>query len=262
MKTVASRILCCVVAILLPAVCVHAADVIDFDDYETGSVKGQPSGASKRWDSNLLQTQSPVWFVVDGQGPDGSKCLATTDTPSSADKWVRADYFWDETAVSDNGFDAEGTYLLSMDICMPQSALTNGYLDVYVNYMQGANSLNNKGTRVSYFIIHSNGNLQFNDANYKRLTGFMYTSQGGSTGWHTVQFRMDYANGVYDILVDGDEVVSDYAFYSAPETMSSFQGVRIRNCLDTLEGTQLLVDNISLTRLDRPKSYRTVILYR
>lgn len=95
---------------------------------------------------------------------------------------------------------------------MPQSALTNGYLDVYVNYMQGANSLNNKGTRVSYFIIHSNGNLQFNDADYKRLTGFMYTSQGGSTGWHTVQFRMDYANGVYDILVDGDEVVFGLCF--------------------------------------------------
>lgn len=261
MKTVAIRILCRTVAILLPSVCLHAADIIDFDGYEIGSVKGQPSSSTARWDSNLTQTQSPVWFVVDGQGPDGSKCLATTDTPSSADKWVRADYFWDETAVSDNGFDAEGTYLLSMDICMPQSALTNGNFDVYVNYMQGANPLGNKGTRVSYFIISSNGNLQFNDAGYKRLNGFFYSAQNGSTGWHTVQFRLDYANGIYDILVDGEEVVSDYAFYSAPETMASFQGIRIRNCLNTLEGTQLLVDNISLTRLDRPKIKTTFMMF-
>lgn len=81
MKTVAIRILCRTVAILLPSVCVHAADVIDFDDYETGSVKGQPSGASKRWDSNLLQTQSPVWFVVDGQGRTGASVLPPRTRP-------------------------------------------------------------------------------------------------------------------------------------------------------------------------------------
>ncbi|MGN0843957.1 MAG: hypothetical protein ACI4QT_01900, partial [Kiritimatiellia bacterium] len=252
MKIPASRILCRMVAFLLPSVCVHAADIIDFEDYETGSVKGQPTGGAARWDSNLNQTQSPVWIVVDGESPDGSKCLATTDTPSGADQWVRADYFWDEMAVSENGFDAEGTYLLSMDICMPQSALTNGNFDVYVNYMQGANPLGNKGTRVSYFVIGSNGNLTLQDAGWKRLNGFLYSAAGGSTGWHTIQFRIDYADGVYDILADGEEVISDYAFTSAPETMASFQGIRIRNCLNTLEGTRLLVDNISLTRLDRP----------
>lgn len=59
----------------------------------------------------------------------------------------------------------------------------------------------------------------------------------------------------------GTKWFSDYAFYSAPETMASFQGIRIRNCLSMLEGTRLLVDNISLTRLDRPKIKTTFMIF-
>ncbi len=263
MNVSAYRSICFSVVFSLLSVCVRAAETIDFNDYELGSVRWQPSAAASQWNSNLTATQNPVWVVVDGLGPDGSKCLSSTETASSTDQWVRADYSWDETVVSETGFNPEGIYLFSIDICLLQTSMPSGNMDVFVNYQQGANSLGNSNTRVTYFAIDGKGTINFQDAGWKRLNGFLYdTTENVSTGWHTIQVRMDYGNGVYDILVDANEVVSDYAFNTEPEKMASFQGIRIRNCMSTLEGTRLLVDNISLMRLDRPKSYTTFILYR
>lgn len=191
MNVSAYRSICFSVAFSLLSVCVRAAETIDFNAYELGSVKGQPSAAASQWNSNLTATQNPVWVVVDGLGPDGSKCLSSTETASSTDQWVRADYSWDETVVSETGFDPEGIYLFSMDICLLQTSMPSGNMDVFVNYQQGANSLGNSNTRVTYFAIDGKGTINFQDAGWKRLNGF-FTIRPKTSARAGIRFRFGW----------------------------------------------------------------------
>lgn len=191
MNVSAYRSICFSVVFSLLSVCVRAAETIDFNDYELGSVRWQPSAAASQWNSNLTATQNPVWVVVDGLGPNGSKCLSSTETASSTDQWVRADYFWDETVVSETGFDPEGIYLFSMDICLLQTSMPSGNMDVFVNYQQGANSLGNSNTRVTYFAIDGKGTINFQDAGWKRLNGF-FTIRPKTPARAGIRFRFGW----------------------------------------------------------------------
>lgn len=225
----------------------HAGILINFENYNTGNLSGQP-GTGTQW--AIVNGSTSIVNVADGVGNGGGKGLVNTQLGGS--NFVHYGF---NTSDSDLGFtfNSASTILNYSFDWRPTQTLDgsdSAYLFDFVLGSSLSTSFSDAANRIS---IRSDGALRVFDSTNTRLqTGLFFDSVGT---YRTISGTLNYETKQFTVFVDGTQLFTDFnggnlSFHGASDNAY----IRVNNLLGNTPANwhEWNLDNISLTQVPEP----------